>query len=205
MGNKQQPQPSRFGAPGSDAAAELAEIQRRQEGVIKTALVPPWYWPVMAAGLVAIGAARDSHDAVVLAITIPLVVVVIAALIFATIPGVRRRVKVRDAAQRSGPASVALMGLIVLVAAVTVATAIILTDDRVPHPLTISYAAGGVILVIGGPLLNRYVRWLMLSNARQRMTGAPEPRSSQWQGLLHSDPADHAPDHAQSTNGGVRP
>jgi len=204
MANTQQSQPAGSGPTGANAAAELAEIQRRQEDVIKTALVRPWYWWVIAAALVAIGAARDSHDAVVLAITIPLVVLVVAALISTTIPGVRRRVKVRDAAQRSGPASVALMGLIVLVTAVTLATAIILTDDRVPHPLTISYAAGGVILVIGGPLLNRYLHSLMLSNARQHMTGAPEARSSQWQGLLHSDPAGHAPDHARSTNGGVR-
>jgi hypothetical protein len=203
MSNTQQPAGS--GPTGTSAAAELAEIQRRQEDVIRTALVRPWYWWVIAAGLVAIGAARDSHDAVVLAITIPLVVLVIAGLIMTTIPGVRRRVKVRDAAQRGGPASIALMGLIVLTSTVTLASAIILTDDRVSHPLTISYAAGGVILVIGGPLLNRYMRRLMLSNARQRMTGAPEPQSLQWQGLLHSDPAGNAPDHARSTNGGVRP
>jgi hypothetical protein len=203
MSDKQQPQPAGSGATGADAAAELAEIQRRQEDVIKTALVRPWYWWVIAAGMVAVGAARDSHSVVVIAITIPLVVIVVAALIMTTVPGVRRRVKVRDATQRGGPASIALMSLIVLVFVVTLAAAIVLTDDQVPHPLTISYAAGGVILVIGGPLLNRFLHRLMLSSARQRMTGAPEPRSGQWQGLLHSDPADHAADHAQSTNGGV--
>ena len=205
MSDTQQSEPAGSGPTQSSAAAELAEIQRRQQDVIRTALVRPWYWWVIAAGMVAVGAARDSHDAVVLAITIPLVVLVVAGLIMTTIPGVRHRVKVRDAAQRSGPATVALMGLIVLVFTVTLAAAIILTDDGVPHPLTISYAAGGVILVIGGPLLNRFVHRLMLTNARQNLTGAPEPRSSQWQGLLHSDPADHAPDHARSTNGGVRP
>ncbi len=35
MGDTQQPQPARTEATGAEAAAELAEIQRRQEQVIK--------------------------------------------------------------------------------------------------------------------------------------------------------------------------
>ena len=54
MGDTQQPQPAGTGATGAEAAAELAEIQRRQEQVIKAALVPVWYWWAMAAAIVAI-------------------------------------------------------------------------------------------------------------------------------------------------------
>ena len=64
MSNTQQPPAAGTGATGTEAAAELAEIQRRQEQVIKTALVPAWYWWVIAAAIVAIGAARDSGDLV---------------------------------------------------------------------------------------------------------------------------------------------
>ncbi len=204
MRDTQHPQAPEPGATGADAAAELAEIQRLRRQVIKTALVPVWYWWVMAAALVAIGAARDSHDTVVLAITIPLAVLVIAALIIATIPEVRRRVKVHSAAQPGGRGATALVGLIVLVNAVTIAIAASLAASRVPHPLTIGYAAGGAVLVIGGPLLNRYLGRLMLSNARQHIADKPGPRGP-WRGLLSSDPDAHFPGHAERTSdGGTR-
>jgi hypothetical protein len=201
MGGTQQPKPAGSGTTGADAAAELAEIQRRQQRVIKTALVPVWYWWLWAAPLVAIGAARDSHDRVVLAITIPLAVLVMAVLIIATIPGVRRRVRVHSAVIPGARTAVAITGLIVLVIAVTTAAAASLAANRVPHPLTIGYAAGAAMLVIAGPPLNRYFGRLMLSNAGQHITGAPGPRGP-WRGLLSSDPGNHSPDHAGSTSNG---
>jgi hypothetical protein len=128
----------------------------------------------MAAAMVAIGAARDSHDLVVLAITIPLAVLVIAGLIAMTIPGVRRRVRVHSATIPGARAAPAIIGLILLVIAVTIATAASLAAHRVPHPLTIGYAAGAAVLVIAGPLVNRYLRTLMLSKAQQQMNDAPQ-------------------------------
>jgi hypothetical protein len=71
----------------------------------------------------------------------------------------------------------AISGLIVLVIAVTAAAAASLAANRVPHPLTIGYAAAAAMLVIAGPPLNRYFGRLMLSNARQHITDAPGPRS----------------------------
>jgi hypothetical protein len=202
MGDKQQPQPADTGATGAGAAAELAEIGRRQQRVIKAALVPVWYWWLMAADGVAIGAARDSHDRLVLAITIPLATLVFAAQIIATIPGVRRSVRVHSAVIPAAQAAVAIPGLILLVGGVTAAVSVTLIDHRVPHPLTIGYAAGGAALVIAGPLLNRYFRGLMLRNARQQISDAPGQRRP-WPGLLASDPGDHSADHAASTNGGA--
>ena len=178
MGGTQQPQPAGTGAAGAEAAAELAEIQRRQGQVIKAVLVPVWYWWAMAAGMIAIGAARDSHDLVVLAITIPLAVLIMAVLTARTIPEVRRRVQVHSAAQPGARAAVAIFGLIVLVNAVTIATASSLAPNRVSYPLTIGYAAGAAVLVIAGPLVNRYLRKLMLSKARQQTDDAPEAGGS---------------------------
>jgi len=201
MGDTQQCQPAGSGPASASAAAELAEIQRRQQQVIKAALVPVWFWWVMAAAIVAIGAARDSHDRVVLAITIPLAALTIAVLIIATIPGVRRRVRVHNAVIPAAQAALAIPGLILLVDGVLIPTSAGLAEHGVPHPLTIGYAAGAAMLVIAGPLLNRYFGRLMLTNARQRMTDAPALRRP-WLGLLHSDPGDHSADHAGSANNG---
>ena len=97
MSNTQQPQPAGTGAVGAEAAAELAEIQRRQEQVIKAVLVPVWYWWVIAAAIIAIAASLSAAHA--------------------------------------------------------------------PYPVTIGCAAGAAVLVIVGPLVNQYVRRLMLSQA----------------------------------------
>lgn len=172
MGNEQQPQPA--GATAAEAAAELAEIQRRQEQVIKAALVPFWYWWTLAAPIVAIGAARDSGDFVVQATVIPVAVLVMAVLIGAGMPELRRRVQVYSSPQARGRIAAAIIGMDVLVVGVIVGTAASLAKAHDPHPVTIGCAAGAAVLVIAGPLLNRYSRRLMLSHARQQMSGAPQ-------------------------------
>jgi hypothetical protein len=55
---------------------------------------------------------------------------------------------------------------------VTISTAASLAADRASHPATVGYAAGAAVLVIAGPLVNRYLRALMLSHARQAMHDA---------------------------------
>jgi hypothetical protein len=174
MGDTQQPQSAGTGATGAEAAAELAEIQRRQGQVIKAVLVPVWYWWAMAAGIVAIGAARDSGDLVVQAITIPLAVLVMAVLTGAMIPEVRRRLKVYSATQPGARGAAAIFGLIVLIDGVIIGIASSLQAARVPYPITIGCAAGAAVLVITGPLVNRYMRRLMLRQARQQRTDAPQ-------------------------------
>jgi uncharacterized membrane protein len=175
MSDTQQPQPAGTGATGTEAAAELAEIQRQQEQVIKAALVPVWYWWVIAAAIVAIGAARDSGDLLVQAIVIPLAVLVIAGLIVATIPTWRRRVRVNSATQPADARAVAaIFGMIVLVDGVIIGVAASLSAAHVPYPITIGSAAGAAVLVITGPLVNRYLHRLMLRQARQQRNNAPQ-------------------------------
>jgi hypothetical protein len=169
----EQPQPIGTGATAAEAAAELAEIQRRQEQVIKAVLVPAWYWWVIAAAIVAIGAARDSGDLVVQATVIPLAVLVMAVLTGVMIPEVRRRVQVHTP-QTDSRTAAAIFVMIVLVDGVIISLAISLAAAHVPHPVTIGCAAGAAVLVITGPLVNRYVRRRMLRQARQQRTGAPQ-------------------------------
>jgi hypothetical protein len=175
MGGTQQPQPAGTGVTGAEAAAELAEIQRRQEQVIKAALVPGWYWCVMAAAIIAIGAARDSGDPVVQVITIPLAVLVMVVLTGAMIiPAVRRRVQVYSAIQPDARVVAAIFAMIVLVDGVIIGIAVSLSAAHVRYPITIGSAAGAAVLVIAGLLLNGYVRRLMLSQARRQLNDAPQ-------------------------------
>ncbi len=176
MGGTRQPQSTGAGATGAEAAAELAEIQRQQEQVIKAVLVPVWYWWVIAAAIVAIGAARDSGDLVVQAITIPLAVLVMVVLTAAMIPEIRRRVQVHTTQTRA-PAA-AIFGMIVLVDTAILGTAASLHAAGFRYPGTIGCAAGAAVLVIIGPLVNRYLRRLMLSQARQQMNDAPRAGDS---------------------------
>jgi hypothetical protein len=173
MGDTEQPEAG-MGMTRTEAAAELADIKLRQQKVIESVLVPVWYWWVMAAGMIAIGAARDSHDRLVQAITIPLAVLVMVVLTGAMIPEVRRRIQVHSASQPGARGAAAIFGLIVLVNVATVATAVSLDGHGIAHPLTIGYGAGAVVLVIAGPLVMGYCHRLMLTRARQQMTDAPD-------------------------------
>jgi hypothetical protein len=174
MGSEQQPQPAGTGAAGAEAAAELAEIRRRQERVIKAALVPFWYWWILAAPIVAYGAARDSRNLVVHATVIPLAVLVMAVVIAAGIPELRRRVKVHSAPQTTARTVAAIFAMIVLVDAAILGTAAGLHAAHLRYPVTIGCAAGAAVLVIAGPLLNRYSRKLMLSQVRRQVSDAPQ-------------------------------
>ena len=174
MADTQHPQPAGTEATGAEAAAELAEIQRRHEQVIKTALVPVWYWWAYAAVLVAYGFGRDSGDPAVKATVITLAVLAMVVLSVVMIPEVRRRVKVHLDPQPQARLTAAVIGLILLVFLVTGFTAIALVDARVAYPVTIACAAGGAVLVIAGPLVNRYMHKLMLAQARQQISGAPQ-------------------------------
>jgi hypothetical protein len=173
MGDTQQPQPAATGLTRAEAAAGLAEIQRRQGQVIRAVLVPGWYWWVIAAGMVAIGAARDSGNTAVQAIAIPLAALVMAGVTAAMIPAVRRRVQVHSTTQPGARAAAAIFGLIVLVDGVTVGTAAGLASAHAAHPGTLGTAAGAAVIVIAGPLLNAYLRRLMLGQARPQTSGAP--------------------------------
>ena len=166
----QQPQPAGSGTDGAEAAAALAEIQRSQERVINGVLVPFWYWWVIAAAMIGIGVARDSGDSAVEAVAIPLAVLVMAGLIGATIPEVRRRVQVHSDTRVRSRVGAAIFALIVAVDAAIVATAASLAAAHDSDPATIGAAAGAVVIVVAGPLLNSYAKRLMLSQGRRQLS-----------------------------------
>ena len=67
----------------------------------------------------------------------------------------------------------AIFGMIVLVDAVAISIAASLAAAHFRYPVTIGCAAGAAVLVYRRPLLNRYMRRLMLSQARQQVSDAP--------------------------------
>jgi hypothetical protein len=169
VGDTQQFQPSGAGTSVTEATAALSEIQRRQERVIRAVLVPGWYWWVMAAGVVTIGVVRDNGGLIVQAITIPLAVIVMAALTGVMIPAVRRRVQVHRTTLPGRRGAAAIFGLIVLVDAAIIITAASLEAAGSRYPGTIATAAGATVLVIAGRLVNRYLHRLMAAQPSSSM------------------------------------
>ena len=147
-----------------DATSALAEISRHQEKIIDAALVPAWYWWVVAAGMLAIGAAVDTHSRDVLAAVLSPAIGVIAVLSAAMIFGAYRRVQLRSSELLGGRGAVAIVGFIWLIVGVTLGIAFGLRAAGAPAPATIATAAGGAALVTGGPLLMRMLRRMMLGN-----------------------------------------
>ena len=147
-----------------EATSALAEIGRQQEKVIDAVLVPAWYWWVVAAGMVAIGAAVDTHSAAVLAVVIPAAVVVIAGVTAAMIFGAYRRARVRDRELLGSRGALAIVGFTWLIVGLTLGLAFGLRAAGAHLPATIATVVGGAALVAGGPLLMRALRAIMLGN-----------------------------------------
>jgi hypothetical protein len=147
-----------------DATSALTEIGRHQEKIIDAALVPGWYWWVVAAGMVAIGAAVDTHSRDVLAAVLPPAIGVIAVLTAAMIFGAYRHVRVRSSELLGGRGAVAIVGFVWLIVGMTLGIAFALRAAGAPAPGTIAAAVGGAGLVTGGPFLMRMLRRIMLGN-----------------------------------------
>jgi len=157
--------PSQMAGPpdSTDAARALHEIGRRQGQVIEAVLVPVWYWWVVAAGMIAIGAAADTKRPVVLAVVIPLAVLAIVGLTVAMILGIYRSVQVHGATLLRGRGAIAIVGLDWLVVGLSLGAAFgsRAAGSRVAG--TIGTVVGAAALVIAGPAVMRYLRRLMLS------------------------------------------
>ncbi len=151
-----------------EATSALAQIRRQQGKVIDAVLVPAWYWWAVAAGMVAIGAAVDTGDAVVLAVAIPIAAVVIAALTVAMIFGAYQHAQVRSSELLGSRGAVAIVGFVWLVVALALGIGFALRAGGAHLPATIATTIGGVALVTGGPFLMRKLREIMLGNRAGR-------------------------------------
>ena len=146
-----------------EAAHALTEISRRQEQVIRLAVIPNWYWWAIAVLMVAFAAAVDTRRGVVVGIA----TAVFVAGVLATTGRVVFRA-VTSAQPRNdmlGPSGVfAILGFVAVTVGVSLATSFALKASGVSYPATIGVSVAAVMLVIGGPMLMRYLLGLMLAN-----------------------------------------
>ena len=146
-----------------DAAQALTEIQRRQQQVIDQATVPGWYWWSVGALMVILAAGVDTRTPATLG---GAVAVFVIGLLSAT--GIVVRSQFLQARLRNGLLDgrgvVAILGFVALIVGCTLGLAFGLRAAGVPYPATLACAAGGTAMGLGGPILMRTLRRIMLGN-----------------------------------------
>ena len=146
-----------------EAARALTEIGQRQEQVIRLAVIPNWYWWAIAVLMVAFAAAVDTGQGLIIGIG---TAVFVAGVLTTTGWAVFRAV--RSAQPRNdllGPGGVvAILGFVAVTVGVSLAVAFILKASGVSYAATIGVSVTAVLLVVGGPMLMRYLQGRMLAN-----------------------------------------
>lgn len=146
-----------------EAARALTEIGQRQEQVILLAIIPSWYWWAIAVLMVAFAAAVDTRQGLVIGIG---TVAFVAGVLTTT--GLLMFRALRSAQPRNdllGPGGViAILGFVGITVGVSLAAAFILKASGVSYAATIGVSVTAVMLVVGGPMLTRYLQRLMLAN-----------------------------------------
>jgi hypothetical protein len=146
-----------------EAAGALTEIARRRAQVVTLTIIPTWFWWAIAVLMVGFTFAVESRRPLVIGIATAAFVlgtlVVVGRLVF----GIVRHAQPRN--DMLGPRGVlAILGLEAITLAVSLPTAFALEAAGARYPATAGVVLAGIILVIGGPLLMRYLRRLMLEN-----------------------------------------
>lgn len=147
-----------------DAAAELAEIEKRQAGVIDAVLVPRWYWWVVGLLLLPIGLAADSHQRTATAVVAVLMALVIAGISVWMISGAYPGARVHPATL-GGAGALYIVGFIWVVVGASLVVAFGLQAAGVAYPATIGTALAALMLIGGGPVLMSRLRRSMVARS----------------------------------------
>jgi hypothetical protein len=146
-----------------EAARALTEIGQRQEQVIRLAVIPNWYWWVIAVLMVAFAAAVDTRRGLVVGIgTAVFVAGVLTTTGWVVVHGLRSAQPRNDLLGPGGV--VAILGFVAVTIAVSLAVAFTLEASGVSYAATIGVSVTAVMLVVGGPMLMRHLRGRMLAN-----------------------------------------
>ena len=147
-----------------DAAAELAEIEKRQAGVIDAVLVPRWYWWVVGLLLLPIGLATDSHQRTATAVVAVLMALVIAGISVWMISGAYPGARVHSATL-GGAGALYIVGFVWVVVGVSLVVAFGLQAAGVAYPATIGTVLAALMLIGGGPVLMSRLRRSMVARS----------------------------------------
>jgi hypothetical protein len=146
-----------------DAARALDEIDQRTEQVIEHSLTPWWFWWAVAGLMVELSAAVESREPVVIGVGTAVFVLGVLVVTGWVVVGTLRHAKPRT--DLLGLAGVlAILGFVAVVVATTLPTAFLLEASGVRYPATLSMILSGALLVVGGPVLMRLLRQIMLAS-----------------------------------------
>lgn len=143
-----------------EAAQALTEIGQRRQQVIDVSVLPIWFWWAIGVLQIVLAAAVESKHPVAIGVGVTVFAV---GLPWSIIRVVRRSVALvkprNDLMVPKGAA--AILGFVALILAVALPTAFALEAAGAAYPATSGIAAEAVVLVVGGPLLMRYLRKVM--------------------------------------------
>jgi hypothetical protein len=149
-------------SPG-EAGQALDEIQRRQQQVIDLATIPAWYWLAIGGLMVVLGVGVDIRTPLAIAITVPVFVVGLLAVNGWVIGRAYRHAQLRNGLI-DGRGVLSILGFVAVIVGGTIGLAFALRGAGVHYPATWACLAGGFVMWLGGPFLNRRLRRVMLSN-----------------------------------------
>lgn len=152
----------------TEAAQALADIQQRQRQVIDLATVPVWYWWAVGGLMVVLAFGVDRRTPAALAVCVSVFVVGILAATGRVVWRAFRHAQLRNGLI-DGRGIAAILGFVALIVAGTIGLAFGLRAAGVHYPATLACVAGGLVMGLGGPVLTRTLRRIMLGNR----TGAP--------------------------------
>lgn len=147
------------------AARALAEIRQHQQQVIDLAMLPTWYWWIVAALVVGLSATVDAarHRPVVIALAAVAFALGIVAVTGRVVLGAWHRAQWRN--QLLGSRGVlAIVGFVGLVVGITLGVAFALQAMGVRGSVTLASLVGAAVMIVGGPVLTRILRRSMLDN-----------------------------------------
>jgi hypothetical protein len=146
-----------------EAAGALTEIARRRAQVVTLTIVPTWFWWATAVLMVGLAVGVETRRPLVIGIATTVFVLGILTVTGLLVYGIVRRAQPRNDLLRPN-GIVAILAFVAGILAVSLPTSFALDAAGARHPATVGVLLGGVVMVIGGPLLMRYLRRLMLGN-----------------------------------------
>jgi hypothetical protein len=146
-----------------EAAQALDEIQRRQQQVIDLATIPAWYWWAVGGLMVVLGAGVGSRIPVAVGVTVGVFVVGLLAATGWVVSREFRHAQLRRGLL-DGRGVAGILGFVLVIVAGTLGIAFGLRAVGAPHPATLACVVGGPAMGVGGPLLMRFLRKVMLGN-----------------------------------------
>lgn len=146
-----------------EATVALAEIARRRQQVVTLTIIPTWFWWAIAVLMLGLAVAAETRRPVVVGIATAVFVLGVLGVTGRLVLGIVRRAQPRN--DLLGPAGVlAILGFVAAILAVSLPTSFALDAAGFRYPATVGILFGGVCMVIGGPLLMRYLRRRMLAD-----------------------------------------